>query len=123
MEKLQWSIDKQFTFALSFTFLWQFTFWFGLGSVCGILPHPPTTMGWKWKFAQASKQAREESSELANLTERKNKQTYSRFSRRCTARGSSTGLCCVGPAKVKASKSVLFTEGSPELKIKNVCLI
>ena len=33
-------------------------------------------------------------------------------------RGSSTGLCWVGPAKVKASKSILFTEGSPEVEIK-----
>ena len=36
---------------------------------------------------------------------------YSRF-----LRGSSTGLCQVGPAKVK---SILFTEGSPEVKIRS----
>ena len=39
------------------------------------------------------------------------------FSRCCTARGSSTDLCWVGPTKVKASKSILFTEGSPEVEI------
>ena len=34
---------------------------------------------------------------------------------RCsTARGSSTGLFLVGPTKVNACKSFLFTEGSPE---------
>ena len=40
---------------------------------------------------------------------------YSRFSRCCTARGPSTSLSWVGPAKVKASKSVLFTEVSSEV--------
>ena len=48
---------------------------------------------------------------------------YSWFSWCCTARGSGTGLSQVGPAWVKASKSVLFTEGSPEVEIKNICLI
>ena len=38
----------------------------------------------------------------------------SRISRSCTARGSGTDLCRRGPAKVKALKSILFTEGSPE---------
>ena len=38
------------------------------------------------------------------------------FSRKCTARGSSTGLCRIGPPKVKASKSILFTDGSSEVK-------
>ena len=28
------------------------------------------------------------------------------FSRKCTARGSSTGLCRIGPAKVKAGKII-----------------
>ena len=28
-----------------------------------------------------------------------------------------------GPAKVKAPKSVLFTECTPEVKIKNTCLM
>ena len=42
---------------------------------------------------------------------------YSRFSRCRTARGSGTGLRLVGPAKVKASKSILFTEVSPEVEI------
>ena len=28
-------------------------------------------------------------------------------------------LFLVGPAKVKARKSILFTEGSPEVEIKN----
>ena len=37
-----------------------------------------------------------------------------------TAGGSSTGLGPVGPAKVKARKSILFTEGTPEVKI-NLC--
>ena len=31
---------------------------------------------------------------------------------------SCTGLVTVGPAKVKACKSILFTEGSPEVKIR-----
>ena len=33
-----------------------------------------------------------------------------RLSRRITARGSCTGLVTVGPTKVKARKSILFTE-------------
>ena len=37
--------------------------------------------------------------------------------------GSSAGLCRVGPAKVKASKCILFTEDSPEVEIKNTCLV
>ena len=37
-----------------------------------------------------------------------------RLSRLSTARGSDTDLMMVGPAKVKACKSVLFTEGTPE---------
>ena len=43
--------------------------------------------------------------------------TYSWFSRYSTTRGSSTGLCRVGPAKVKASKSIIYTEGPPEVEI------
>ena len=43
---------------------------------------------------------------------------YSRLSRCNTARGSSTGLSLVGPDKVKASKSFLFPEDSPEVGIK-----
>ena len=39
------------------------------------------------------------------------------MSRHSTARGSNTGLVPVGPAKVKTRKSVLFTEGTPEVKI------
>ena len=35
-----------------------------------------------------------------------------------TARGSCAGLVTVGPTKVKACKSVLFTVGIPEVKIK-----
>ena len=42
---------------------------------------------------------------------------YSQLSRCSTARGSSTGLSFVGPTKVKAHKSFLFTEGS--LKVEN----
>ena len=38
------------------------------------------------------------------------------------ARGSGTGLVTVGPAKVKACKSILFTEGTPEVEIKNTWL-
>ena len=41
----------------------------------------------------------------------------------CTTRGLSTGWLLLGPAKVKARKSCLFTEGSPEVEIKNTCLI
>ena len=38
--------------------------------------------------------------------------------RRITARGSNNRLVPVGPTKVKACKSILFTEGTPEVKIK-----
>ena len=48
---------------------------------------------------------------------------YSQLSRKCTARGFSTGLCRRGPAKVKACKFVLFTEGSPEVEMKSEHLI
>ena len=48
---------------------------------------------------------------------------YSWLSRHSTSRGSSTGLVPVGPTKVKAHKSILFTEGTPEVEIKNTCLI
>ena len=41
--------------------------------------------------------------------------TNSRFFRRCSARGSNTGLCRIGPIKVKASNKILFIEGSPEV--------
>ena len=41
---------------------------------------------------------------------------YSPLSRRSTARGSITGLVPVGLNKVKARKSVLFTEGTPEVE-------
>ena len=34
-----------------------------------------------------------------------------------TARGSSTGLVPVSPAKVKECKSILFTEGTSEVEI------
>ena len=44
---------------------------------------------------------------------------YFQLLRLSTARGSSTSLVSVGPAKVKACKSILFTEGIPEVKIKN----
>ena len=37
--------------------------------------------------------------------------------------GSDTGLVTVGSAKVKACKSVLFTDDSPEVKIKNTKLM
>ena len=46
---------------------------------------------------------------------------YSRLWRHSTARGFSTSLVTVGPSKVKGRKSVLFTEGTPEVKIKNTC--
>ena len=36
-----------------------------------------------------------------------------------TARGSSTGLCRRGPTKVKACKSIIFSEGSPEVERKS----
>ena len=45
------------------------------------------------------------------------------LSRHGTARGSSTRLVPLGPTKVKAHKSVLFSEGAPKVKIKNTCLI
>ena len=35
----------------------------------------------------------------------------------------STWFVPVGPSKVKTRKSVLFTEGTPEVEIKNACLI
>ena len=37
---------------------------------------------------------------------------YSWFSRWCTVWGSNTGLCLVGPTKVKDRKSIVFTEVS-----------
>ena len=40
------------------------------------------------------------------------------MSRGSTARGSNTGLFIVGPAKVKASKCFLFTEGFLEVENK-----
>ena len=40
------------------------------------------------------------------------------LSRCSTARGSSKGFSLVGPAKVKAHKSLLFTEGFLEVKNK-----
>ena len=43
---------------------------------------------------------------------------YIRLSRCGTARGSSTGFSLVGPAKVKACKSFLFTEGTPKVENK-----
>ena len=46
---------------------------------------------------------------------------YSRLLRHSTARGSSTGLVPVGSTKVKACKSTLFAEGSPEVKINKSC--
>ena len=48
---------------------------------------------------------------------------HSQLSKCCTARVSNAGLYRIGPTKVKASKSFLFTEGSLEVKIKNNCLI
>ena len=44
---------------------------------------------------------------------------YSQLSRHCTARGSSTELVRVYPTKVMAHKFVLFTVGTPEVKIKH----
>ena len=44
---------------------------------------------------------------------------HSRFSESCTARGSGTCLCHRGSDKVKACKSILFTEGSPEVGRKS----
>ena len=43
---------------------------------------------------------------------------HSRLSSRSTASGSSTWLVSVCPTKVKARKSFLFTEGTPEVEIK-----
>ena len=47
----------------------------------------------------------------------------SQMSRCTTARVSGTRLFLVCPAKVKASKYILFTGGSPEVEIKITCLI
>ena len=49
--------------------------------------------------------------------------SYSRLSKLSTARVSSTGLVMTGPTKVKACKSVQFTEGTPKVEIKNTCLM
>ena len=49
--------------------------------------------------------------------------SYSQLSKLITARVSSTGLVMTGPTKVKACKSVLFTEGTPKVEIKNTCLM
>ena len=46
---------------------------------------------------------------------------YSQLLMHSAARGSSTGLEIVGHTKVKACKSILFTEGIPEVEIKNTC--
>ena len=46
-----------------------------------------------------------------------NEHMYSQFLRLITARGSNTVLVTIGPTKVKAFKSVLFTDGIPEVKI------
>ena len=45
-------------------------------------------------------------------------QIYGHLSRCSTARGSSSGFSLVGPTKVKARKSFLFTEGFPEVENK-----
>ena len=45
------------------------------------------------------------------------------LSRHSTARGSGIRFVPVSPTKVKAPKSILFTEGTPEVEIKNTCLI
>ena len=44
---------------------------------------------------------------------------YSWLSRSSTARGSCTGLVIVSPPKVKASKSILFTNDPSTVKNKN----
>ena len=44
---------------------------------------------------------------------------YSQLQRLYTARGSDTGLAKVGPIKVKACKSILFTKDDPDFEIKN----
>ena len=48
---------------------------------------------------------------------------YSQLSRSSTARGSSTSLVTLGPTKVKACKSILFTEGIPEVEIIRVMYV
>ena len=45
---------------------------------------------------------------------------YSWLLRHSSARGSSIGLVPVDPAKVKACKFILFTEGTPEVKITHL---
>ena len=48
---------------------------------------------------------------------------YSRLLRLNTHWGSCTGFVIVGPTKVKACKSALFTEVTPKVKIKNTWLM
>ena len=48
---------------------------------------------------------------------------HSQLSRLSTAWGSSKSLVTVSPTKVKACKSILFTEDVPEVEIKNTCLM
>ena len=59
------------------------------------------------------------SDKLANLQVNRSCPIYIGLSRLNTARGSCTGFVTAGPAKVKAYKSILFTEGFPEVEIKN----
>ena len=44
---------------------------------------------------------------------------FSWFLRSCKAKGSGTSLSRRGPTKVMACKSILFTEGSPEVERKS----
>ena len=48
---------------------------------------------------------------------------YSRLLRHSTARGSSNKLEPASPTKVKARKSILFTEVTPEVEIRDISLI
>ena len=48
---------------------------------------------------------------------------YSQLSRCNTARGSNTGFGPIGPDKVKAGKSTLFTEGNLEVGKRTLCLV
>ena len=63
-------------------------------------------------------------SKIINLPTLGGKQTAlminSQLSRCSAARGSSTGVSLVGPAKVKAHKSFLCIEGFPEVEIKDI---
>ena len=58
------------------------------------------------------------SKSTVRILEHSKKNINSQLWRRSTARGSSTRLVPVGPTRAKARKSILFTEGTTEVKMK-----